>query len=388
MKKTIIKNLGTIVSGDISTPILDGDTICIDEDRITFIGCANNAPADDYDIQIDANGLTAVPGLIDAHAHVPLANYIDWYKAYDWVENFASSGVTSLVSVGGIRFPGEAKNRAEAIYQSIAARQLWENNHPCGSKIHAKSIMLYEGMERSDFAFLRKNGIYIVGEVGMSEVQAVDKIMGMVKDAHEEGFIVTAHCGGPSNRHCAMYHVDALEQIRPDVLCHVNGAPTPLSEEEIRYLVQSGKYFFDTVSNGNETLLVKIVTWAMEAGTLDKMMLGTNTPSVSGFSPSGLWIQMVICSHMTDLRPEIAVALGTGNVARCYGLDHGTLRVGKAADIVLTDSGSTAPGLLGTLKFGRIPSVGTVIVNGRIVLERGKNTAPVKHKPTIIRRGI
>lgn len=45
------------------------------------------------------------------------------------------------------------------------------------------------------------------------------------------------------------------------------------------------------------------------------MMLGTNVPSMSGFSPMGLWIQMAAISQNVDLDPALAVCMASGNVA-------------------------------------------------------------------------
>ena len=45
MSKTLIHNIGTILSGDFENPILAGDTVCTDGDKIVFIGSRADAPA-------------------------------------------------------------------------------------------------------------------------------------------------------------------------------------------------------------------------------------------------------------------------------------------------------------------------------------------------------
>ena len=45
MSKTLIHNIGTILSGDFENPILAGDTACTDGDKIVFIGDRAAAPA-------------------------------------------------------------------------------------------------------------------------------------------------------------------------------------------------------------------------------------------------------------------------------------------------------------------------------------------------------
>ena len=142
MSKTLIHNIGTILSGAFENPILAGDTVCTDGDKIVFIGNRADAPALDYALDIDANGLTLCPGIIDAHAHPPLANYLEAYKAYDWVDNYAGAGITSLVSLGGHNFAGAAGDVVSAKAQAIYSKYYWDHNHPSFAKIHAGTVML------------------------------------------------------------------------------------------------------------------------------------------------------------------------------------------------------------------------------------------------------
>ena len=64
--KTLIRNIGTLVSGDIRRPILDADSIQIAGGRITAVG---KGIEDTADVVVDARGSTVIPGLIDSHCH-------------------------------------------------------------------------------------------------------------------------------------------------------------------------------------------------------------------------------------------------------------------------------------------------------------------------------
>lgn len=381
MSKTLIHNIGTILSGAFENPILAGDTVCTDGDKIVFIGDRADAPALDYTLDIDANGLTLCPGIIDAHAHPPLANYLEAYKAYDWVDNYAGAGITSLVSLGGHNFAGAAGDVVSAKAQAIYSKYYWDYNHPSFAKIHAGTVMLQHGMTDSDFAELAAQGVHVVGEIGMSDVKDVEEAARLVAMAKAHGFVTTLHCAAPCTADGVAYTYEEIERIAPDVLTAVNGDPTPLDDETIKKLVQSGKYWFDCLSNGSEPQLIKIARWAAEAGTADRMLLGTNVPSMSGFSPMGLWIQMAAIAQNTDLAPEKVFAMASGNVARCYGLDHGVIADGMTADFLITSTGSIMPDMLGTLGFGRVPSVAGTFINGAPALAKCKNMAPPKKKP-------
>jgi len=73
--KTVIKNIGTIVSGDLDQPIRDGDTILIENGRFKQVGFERNLVIGESDSTIDAQGMTVLPGLIDPHIHLVVG---DW----------------------------------------------------------------------------------------------------------------------------------------------------------------------------------------------------------------------------------------------------------------------------------------------------------------------
>ena len=62
MKRAIV-NLGCIVSGDWRAPLVDGDAILIDGEKIAKVGSVSDSDLQDCDLVIDANGATAAPGL-------------------------------------------------------------------------------------------------------------------------------------------------------------------------------------------------------------------------------------------------------------------------------------------------------------------------------------
>ncbi|MCL4185419.1 MAG: Enamidase, partial [Burkholderiaceae bacterium] len=67
--KVVIRNVGLMLSGDIDRPILDADTVVVEDGLIAALGreadCDIEAPAR----VIDARGTALAPGLIDSHVH-------------------------------------------------------------------------------------------------------------------------------------------------------------------------------------------------------------------------------------------------------------------------------------------------------------------------------
>jgi enamidase len=68
-----IKNIETLVAGDLDNPVRQADSIYIADGLIREIGNGLPHPAE---VVIDARGLTAIPGLIDSHSHPTLCGLL------------------------------------------------------------------------------------------------------------------------------------------------------------------------------------------------------------------------------------------------------------------------------------------------------------------------
>ena len=64
--RVAITNIGTIVSGDWRAPLVPGDTIITQDEKIASVGTASARDVERCDVVIDAGGATAIPGLIAA----------------------------------------------------------------------------------------------------------------------------------------------------------------------------------------------------------------------------------------------------------------------------------------------------------------------------------
>jgi enamidase len=75
MTTVAIKNIGTLVTGDIKNPISSANTIIIEDGVIAKLG--NEELLNQYkcDMTIDAKGITVTPGLIDSHVHPVIGDF-------------------------------------------------------------------------------------------------------------------------------------------------------------------------------------------------------------------------------------------------------------------------------------------------------------------------
>ena len=61
--RTLIRNIGRLLTGDLDKPLADSDCILIEDGVIVGL------EAEDADRTIDAAGCAVAPGLIDGHCH-------------------------------------------------------------------------------------------------------------------------------------------------------------------------------------------------------------------------------------------------------------------------------------------------------------------------------
>ena len=166
--KTLIKNIGQIVSGDIDRPLLDGDSIAIQDGVIRAIG---RGLEDDADTVVDAAGSTAMPGLIDSHCHPVFGDFTPRQRTIDFIESGLHGGITTMISAGEVHLPGRPKDIVGLKALAIVAAKAYANQRPAGVKVHAGAPILEIGMVEEDFAELARAGVRLIGEIGLGSVR-------------------------------------------------------------------------------------------------------------------------------------------------------------------------------------------------------------------------
>src|SRR5713101_263424 len=161
--KTLISNIGLIVSGDIAKPLLDGDSIVVVDGTIAAVGKGLDGDADTV---IDVKGSTVIPGLIDSHCHPVFGDFTPRQRTIDFIESGLHGGVTTVVSAGEVHLPGRPKDIVGLKALAIVAVKSYQNLRPAGVKVHAGAPILELGLEEHDFAEMAAAGVTLVGEIG------------------------------------------------------------------------------------------------------------------------------------------------------------------------------------------------------------------------------
>jgi enamidase len=382
MATTLIKNIGTLISGDISNPIIDADSILITDGKIAHIGLASKLPGM-ADVVIDATGTTVIPGLIDSHCHVVLGDYTPRQKQMDFIESETHGGVTTIISAGEVHLPGRPKDPAGTKALAILAAKSFTNFRPGGAKVIGGSVILEKGLLEKDFEEMAREGVRVVGEIGLGSVKFPADAAPMVKWAKKNNMVVLMHTGGTSIPGSDTVTADQVIATDPDVACHVNGGPTSLSSDEIRKLIENTNYAIELVHCGNPKALIEAVEIGRESGFLSRFIIGNDAPSGTGVVPLGILRVICMIASLTTMKPELAICMATGNTANVFRLDTGFIREGAPADIVMMDypMGSVGRTALDAISAGDIPGVSMVMIDGKIHVKTSRNTPPATRKP-------
>ena len=387
--RTAIVNIGQILSGDVSKPFVDGDTIVASNGRIEAIGERLSSQVEACDVVIDANGTIAIPGLIDSHVHITFGDYTPRQKTVGFLESYVHGGVTTSISASEVHVPGRPKDVVGIKALAVAASRCFQNYRPGGMRVHAGSVILEPGLVDEDFAELAAAGVWMV-KAGFGAFATPYDYAPLVEMARRHGMVSMVHTGGASIPGSSGIWADHLLRIRPDVSYHVNGGPIAMPDEDFTRLVEESDMALQVCTAGNRTTLL-VSELLTAANGLDRLLIATDTPTGSGIMPLGMLYTISHLASLGDLSPEIAIAAATGNNARVYQLNNGIIAEGRDADIVLIDScmGGSKSDALSGLVNGDIPAVGAVVTDGvpRFV-GRSRNTPETMRRVGVIKSNI
>ena len=380
MASVVLKNIQTIVSGDIQNPIIEGDAIRVADGLIKEVGFLSDMEIKEGCDIIDCNQMTVTPGLIDSHCHVVLGDYAPRQQQIGFLDSEVHGGVTTFISAGEVHLAGRPKDPAGTKALAILAAKAFNNFRPGGAKVIGGALILEKGLKREDFEEMAREGVRVVGEIGLGSVKDPADAAPMVKWAKELGMTVMMHTGGTSIPGSSTVTAEQVIQTDPHIASHINGGPTAVALEEVKQLVYETGLALEIVHCGNPKIAVDAVSLCIEAGALDRVIIGNDAPSGTGVIPLGILRVINQLASLTLLKPEEAICMATGNTARLYNLNRGVIAVGKEADLVIMDApmGSVGDNALSAIEAGDVPGVAMVLVDGQVVVGKSRNTPPTK----------
>jgi enamidase len=380
MSSILIKNIGTLVTGKMANPLRQADSIYIKDRVIQAIG---NGLKENADETIDANGITAIPGLIDSHSHPSIGEYTPAQNSLSWITNYMHGGVTALISAGELHLPGLPlpPDARTALSVAIVTKRCYDNLRPSGVKVHAGTLLLVPGLKENDFDEIAAMGVKLVKFIFYDYNLLPDgEAQRYVQWAKARGIKVKIHSGGVSRSGVSQVAgFDIVTQIRPDIVGHISGGPIPMPEPDMLRIVDETDCFVEICSSGNYRMALSLIRAVKAKNAFDRVLIGTDTPGGTGVIPRGILREIAFISSVGEVAPEKTVCMATGNVGRAHGLDIGVLEEGRPADIVLMHkiTGSVSNDALDSFAKGDLPGISTVIIDGEVrVAGRSQQTPP------------
>ena len=388
MSSFLLRNIGTLLSGDLAQPILDASTVYVEDGRIAEVGGAPRS----VDIDVDVRGATLAPGLWDSHIHPYFGEYSPRQDAFGTLTRMVRSGVTSAISAGaghqpGMYLPSEKlpnvqatshiarTGRPERARDAVGAKALamvmtsaWQHLRPHGLKLYAETVFAEDGLVEDDFAELAVAGVRrLKFQRPISRAADAERYC---RWAHDHGMLVLTHTGNRSLIKDVEDTGESLRIIRPDVASHVNGGPTPAPWAAIEWLITQTPATLEIAFIGNLVVARRVLECARERGELERITIGSDLPGGTGIVPGAILRTLQLLSHLVpDLPVEQLVCMATGSSARRFGLPGGRIAVGQPADLVAWDpvEGSVTDSFLECVAYGDRAYPGLVMIDGSIV---------------------
>ena len=384
--KLVIRNIGLLLSGDIDKPILEADTIVVNDGVIVAVGREKDVDTAHAKTVIDARQTCVCPGLIDSHVHPVFGDWTPRQNQLGWIDSTMNGGVTTMVSAGEVHLPGRPKDIVGLKALAITAQRAFDNFRPGGVKVIAGAPVIEKGMVEQDFIDLAAAGVSLLGEVGLGSVKAGYEAQQMVAWARKHGIQSTIHTGGPSIPGSGLIDKDVVLEADADVIGHINGGHTSLPERDVCELCEKSSRAIEIVHNGNERVAIAAAQAAMQLKCPHRVILGTDGPAGSGVQPLGILRMISLLASLGNIPAELAFCFATGNTARIRKLNGGLIEVGRDADFVFLDRAQHTAGkaLLESVQLGDVPGVGMVVIDGIVRCGRSRNTPPATEVPVVV----
>lgn len=379
MRDMLIKNIGTLFTGDIDNPIYEKCSVLVENGKISRILFEDVK----YDgLIVDAKGMSVCPGFIDSHSHPVLGDYTPRQNQIGFIDSSLHGGVTAMISAGEVHLPGRPVDPEGTKALAILASKSFSRLRPSGVKVYGGALILEKGLKEEDFKELKEKGVWLVGEIGLGSVKTADEAYEMVKWAKKYGMKVLMHVGGTSIPGSSTVTCEDVLKVRPDVCCHLNGGPTSIPFQEAKRIIDSTDCTIEIVHCGNPLTAYEIAKYMKEKGILRRLIIGNDAPSGTGVIPLGIWRVVNFISSLCGIPAEIAICCATGNTQRAFGLSHGTVKEGMDADLQIIDApmGSQGKDAKEAIELGDIPGIAMVIVDGEIKVRVSRNTPPTRTK--------
>lgn len=381
MNDLVLKNIDKIVSGDIDAGVIRGDTVVVRNGKIAAVGTEKDVDMSGIDLVIDTDGQIVAPGFIDCHVHNTLDDYAPQRGAVGCYADALYGGTTTMLSEGeqGPGWPRFYDDPIGCKAAAIMAKRVFDKFRPGGAlKFHGGALVLVHGLTEADFKEMSAAGVWLIAEIGGGGLSDPAEVAPMLEWARKYKFFFSVHLAPPSIPGSSWVTSKEILELMPHKVAHTNGGSTAVSYDHIQRLMDESSIPLELVVNGNFVNFNKMIRHMDQKGALNRLVFGSDAPTGQASLSGAINRAIVKAAALNGIPAEKAIAMATGNAADLYKLNTGKIEVGREADIQVIDNppGSVGTDALKAIEQGDPFGNSLVIVDGRIVAYRGKDSRP------------
>ena len=353
--------------------VLAADTVQVEDQKISWIGHKEDLdPSLSKTAQSHA-GLTAIPGLIDAHVHLELnpddskppekslPTVIPLMR--ERAQQMVKAGITTARDLGGGawfelalrdqilagKFPGP---RLICSGQPITCPQghchFWGGE--ASSLAEATDVLHRQVAQNVDLIKIMATGGRLTAGSQPTDAQFPQATLdALVATAHQYKLPVAAHCHGTEGIHrAALAGVDTIEHCS---WVGNDGWASDYQPDVAKVILENGIWVSPTVNKGWQRMLDSKTGAVLQRvrAAYRKMidlgipMLASTDAGIPGVYHHELPAALVVFAQIAQLSPTEALQSATSAAARALGVSHlvGSLASGMDADILLVEGDPT-----------------------------------------------
>ena len=325
--------------------IIDDHSICIKDKWIACVTRDTKSLTGPDTKEIDAKGMTVIPGLIDGHTH--LANY---FCADEFLKHTIVGGTTCLVTETLEAYPVAGLKGVIDFIESYQDQPV--------KVFNTAPIMISPSKEANGIPedeleiLLKRDDVLGLGEVyWQSVLQDSDDILPLINKALALGKTIEGHSAGAREEKLAAYVGSGVSS------CH-----EPINMDQALERLRMGLYVM--AREGGVRKDLKAISKIKDMGVdLQRLVLVTDSVSPEFLINNGNLEYVTQKAVDLGFDPVDAIRMVTLNVAEHFGIDHmiGGIAPGRFADLcIIPDIRKIKPAW--------------VISNGKVIARDGKCT--------------
>lgn len=335
--------------------LIDKESVWIKDGKIAYVGPDSDPPKDEKTVEIDAEGMVLLPGLIDGHTHA----VCNRYGIEEFIRYLIPTGVTTVVTElmetaaisgrDGIEYPIKS-------FEGQPVRFYYTLPPVCGLT-PSEEVM---AISKEEFlSFLQDPRCVGIGEIYWGnmflEGNQSERLREWIAMTFPMGKVIEGHTAGASDRKLQAYTTYGFSS------CH-----EPITEEEVLKRLRLG--YWVMIREGSIRRELPGVKGVFQREMdFRRLILCTDGVDPQDFVEEGYLDASIKRALQLGIDPKILYQMVTINVAEHFRLDSliGSISPGKMADLVFIPSlDDFSPRL--------------ILCNGKLIYKEGKSLVEPK----------